>query len=576
MSFQTPITIAQAIRNIEANAYLLPAIQREFVWGHEQIERLFDSIMRKYPISSFLFWRVSPESSRQFAFYRFLRNYQERYQTHNEEHDTRGMGEFTAVLDGQQRLTALFIGLKGFFAYRKPRLHEEDSERVYPRRRLCLRIVEQASESHDDREYDFRFLTSEELSRTPDAWFEVGQILTLADDFEFSEYLDSRGLKGNKYAYRVLSRLKAAIHNDASINFFLETDQALDKALNIFIRINSGGDPLDFSDLVMSIAVARWNGARKEIHGLVDQVGALGFTIKKDFVLKVALLRYSADIRFKVDNFGGDVAEKFRDEWDSTRQAIVNAFKLIRSFGHNNQTLMSKNAVLPIILYLIESGNESDYVQAIRFKEDRATIRRWLNTVLLNRNFGTHSDQLLKWIRDAIRGKCGDGFPLELVANAARDAGKGHRTDDEFLGELLLTSKQDSYAFALLSLLYPDVNLANQVFHLDHLHPASGFTSSHLEQIGVGHDDQAFWLDERTWNSILNLQLLEGRENEAKNAAPLREWVEQQVAGMASESVDTFCRKRMIPVEGLDLLNFRTFIEKRRELILETLRREMV
>ena len=52
------------IDNIHNNRYLLPAIQREFVWRPHQIERLFDSLMRGYPIGSFLFWRVDPEPPR--------------------------------------------------------------------------------------------------------------------------------------------------------------------------------------------------------------------------------------------------------------------------------------------------------------------------------------------------------------------------------------------------------------------------------------------------------------------------------------------------------------------------------
>lgn len=50
--FQSPITIAQAIERIHRNEYLLPAFQRDFVWSAEQIEKLFDSLMKGYPISS--------------------------------------------------------------------------------------------------------------------------------------------------------------------------------------------------------------------------------------------------------------------------------------------------------------------------------------------------------------------------------------------------------------------------------------------------------------------------------------------------------------------------------------------
>ena len=61
MSFQTPITISDAIEKIDSNQFLLPAIQREFIWSHSKIEWLFDSIMRNYPISSFLFWNVEED-----------------------------------------------------------------------------------------------------------------------------------------------------------------------------------------------------------------------------------------------------------------------------------------------------------------------------------------------------------------------------------------------------------------------------------------------------------------------------------------------------------------------------------
>ena len=76
MAFQTPITIKEAIDHIHNNRYLLPAIQREFVWWPHQIERLFDSLMRGYPIGSFLFWRVDPETAKDYSFYQFITNYE--------------------------------------------------------------------------------------------------------------------------------------------------------------------------------------------------------------------------------------------------------------------------------------------------------------------------------------------------------------------------------------------------------------------------------------------------------------------------------------------------------------------
>lgn len=56
--FQSPITINDAMSEINSNKYLLPAFQRDFVWKNGQIEKLFDSLMCGYPTSSMLFWQV--------------------------------------------------------------------------------------------------------------------------------------------------------------------------------------------------------------------------------------------------------------------------------------------------------------------------------------------------------------------------------------------------------------------------------------------------------------------------------------------------------------------------------------
>lgn len=121
MSFQTPISISEAILKIDQNQYLLPAIQREFVWSHDKVEWLFDSIMRNYPISSFLFWEVNEQTAKGYKFYKFISEYRERYKTHNDEISTNGLTSFNAILDGQQRLTSLYLGLKGSFAYKEYR-----------------------------------------------------------------------------------------------------------------------------------------------------------------------------------------------------------------------------------------------------------------------------------------------------------------------------------------------------------------------------------------------------------------------------------------------------------------------
>ena len=52
MAFEAPIIIAKALDRIHRREYVLPAIQREFVWNPDKITRLFDSHMRGYAAPS--------------------------------------------------------------------------------------------------------------------------------------------------------------------------------------------------------------------------------------------------------------------------------------------------------------------------------------------------------------------------------------------------------------------------------------------------------------------------------------------------------------------------------------------
>src|ERR1700731_24649 len=90
--------------------FWLPNIQRPFVWTEDQICRLFDSILREYPISTLLVWKTTSIIRRR----RFIDNWKESLRLSDFyvlEDDKRK----NLVLDGQQRLQSLFIGLRGSF-----------------------------------------------------------------------------------------------------------------------------------------------------------------------------------------------------------------------------------------------------------------------------------------------------------------------------------------------------------------------------------------------------------------------------------------------------------------------------
>ena len=62
-----PKTISEVVTEYLNRTTFLPAIQREYVWGTYGIEKLFDSIMGDYPISTFLFWKIKEENKNEWV-----------------------------------------------------------------------------------------------------------------------------------------------------------------------------------------------------------------------------------------------------------------------------------------------------------------------------------------------------------------------------------------------------------------------------------------------------------------------------------------------------------------------------
>lgn len=581
MSFQTPISIATAIEDIVNNRLLLPAIQREFIWTNTQIEWLFDSIMRHYPISSFLFWQVEGDTKHQYKYYSFLQHFRERYQTHNDEFDTNGVNDFMAVLDGQQRLASIYIGLKGSYAYKLPRIWWDNTEYSIPTRHLYLNIIDKLADEEDGRIYDFQFLTKDEYNAEKEKWFKVGDILKLRNIFEFNKFLDKNNYKANQFTYEALSRLQESIHTDRTINYFLEREQNLDKALNIFIRINSGGEPLNFSDLLMSIAIANWTelDARKEINQLIDEIRDKGFFISKDLILKTFLVLYSNDIKFKVTNFSRSNAKHFEDKWENIKLALHSTFDLIKSYGFTDTTLTSKNAIIPIVYYLYHRNIYLEFHKKKSYEKDRDIIKKWLHIVLIKRIFGGQADTILSKIRtvftkDVSKKKIDSSiteFPYDLIVKELKGTTKDITFDDDYIENLLLTQKDDPLCFSILAILYPHLDYRNGDFHKDHIFAESLFTKRKLKGLGIKDDQWDFYLNPINYNSVSNLQLLDGNENKSKQDANFGDWVKKESKNRGLTQKE-FCERHLLP-EIFDISKLETFITTRKKNLKDILKK---
>jgi uncharacterized protein with ParB-like and HNH nuclease domain len=573
MSFQTPITIVEVVEKIHNKSYLIPSIQRELVWEPDQVVKLFDSLMRDYPIGSFLFWQVDPEKAKEFQFYEFIREYHQRYSKHNVKANISGDYGFTAVLDGQQRLTALYIGLKGKVAYHIPNMRW-DSDQAYPWKELYLNLLSPSKD--EDLIYNFRFLTKEEaaVNNNSTYWFKVGKILDLKEPYEVNDYLIKAGLNNNEgfiFANKTLFKLQNIVHSGQIINYYLEKAKELDKVLNIFVRINSGGTPLSYSDLLLSIASAQWTtfDAREEINNFVDELNRLGngFSFDKDFVLKSCLvLSEVSDIAFKVDNFNKTNMTKIEQSWDKTSKAIRQAVELVSSMGYDGTTLTSKVAIIPIANYLLRIGTPNGYILASAYENDRRAIKKWLATALLKRTFSGTPDNVLRPLRNIINENS-NGFPLTRIIEDFRGKPTSFEFSEDEILNLLNYEYGDKYTFSVLSMLYPTLDTRNR-FHLDHIYPKSGFKRSNLKKLGI--EDRKIGLFSDNFNKIGNLQLLEGLPNIEKGSTEFQVWIEQKYP--LDQQQNDYKERHMIPDVDFDMVNFDIFMSKREEIMLKRLK----
>lgn len=570
MSYETALKISDVVNDIHRKKYLLPAIQREFVWGTYQIERLFDSLMRDYPINSFLFWKVEKEKVNDYEFYEFLRDYHERDQKHNPKANITGEEEITAVLDGQQRLTSLYIALKGSFSYKLPR-KRWDNDQAYPKRKLCLNLVRQAEDS--DFEYEFLFLTEHEAQKNDenDYWFPVGEILNLKEPGEVSEYLtenvfDDYSKEERKFANKTLFKLHNIIHEKGSISYYQEKSQLLDKVLNIFIRINSGGTLLSYSDLLLSIATAQWEtkDAREEIITFVDEINNIGdgFNFSKDFVLKSCLvLSDFNDIAFKVDNFNKANMLKIESNWEGITNSIRIAVGLVSSFGYSRETLSSNNAIIPIAYFLNKYEARDNYVSSSKNLEEKAKIKRWLVLSLVKRAFSGQPDNVLRPIRKVIQEN-GESFPLEKIILQFKGTNKTLIFSDEDIENLMYYKYGQGFTFSVLSLLYPSLDFRN-LFHVDHIFPKSQFTKAKLRNRGILEKDIGTY--QEYFNYLGNLQLLEATPNIEKLNKDFDLWLNQTYPD--NNDRREYEKRHLIPDVDLVLENFIKFFEEREELM---------
>jgi len=573
MSYSS-ITVANIVKRLNTQ-YFLPAIQREFVWDKGRVVSLFDSIMKGYPISSFLFWQLEYENRDRWGIYKFIEN-AKKGMSHNELANLDGIREPILVIDGQQRLTSFLIGLKGCYSVKKLYMHKNNPD-AWEKQRLYLDILKDFGvEENDDLvspSYGFRFFENPPENSENHIWFKVGKILDYENETQYISFKQqvknelAAGLGDDKKMLfeRNLDLLYSSIWRNQSVNYYLETNQEYDRALDIFVRANERGEPLGTSDLLLSIMTSKWKilNAKEEVNKLIDYLNnSLGHynDFIKNFIMKTCLVTADLPVAYKVQNYTQANLETMETNWPKVKDSVERSVKCINSFGIDGNNLTAKNALIPIIYYFYQNpdltlmtGSENDIKNA-------AAVRRWLIIMLLNNVFGGSSDSILTNIRSVQQNNDKkETFPFSQINKKVSESGRRSEFDIE---SFMSITYREPKSFLALSVLYDDNNWGDKTIHRDHIFPESRFEYLKMAEIGLGTQYEVY---QNICNKIANLELLTQQENLEKLNKPFDEWI---------MSRDVSFKKRHLIPENAELWkfeNFEQFIEEREKLIADRL-----
>ncbi len=395
------------------------------------------------------------------------------------------------------------MGLK---ATLKKKWAKNDNPNAYEEKRLYLNLKCQPNMDNPEDNYQFEFHAKTPENDKEHWWFKVGDILELENGV--LNYVNEHRLEKNELD--LLEKLKDAFHNKQLISFFEETEKNLNKVLNIFIRVNSDGVKLSYSDLLMSILTASFSSdIREKMNELVDALKDKGFSnVGQDPVLKTCLLLVGSNTEFKLKNFNKPNIKKIEDNWEKITESIDNAAKLLETFGYANY--LGSAYILSSLAYfyfLNSKMNESDKEQALKF------VRNAQITSYFTPSTDTKLNNIANSMKDV---KTFESFNHNLAKHQTSPL---KITNDMIEEKVLYSQYGDSQVFPILQILYPHLNYKNTTFHIDHIYPKSKFKKENKKL------NKDFYECE---NRLYNLQLLEGAENSTKKDKDPESWLKEE------------------------------------------------
>ncbi len=341
---------------------VLPEFQREYVWSREQAKKLIDSLLKEFPVGALLFWKTDrpPELK-------------------NVDRLPDKLGTVHVILDGQQRLTTLYLLMMNAI----PPYYREVDITMDPRD-LYYNL-----ETGELQYYQPSRMRNNPLWRSVVECFNKDSQINI---FEIAQGIVS----DSRLAFEVAQQLNANLNRLQRIRdidlpvLYVPPDASLEEAVDIFDRVNSQGTKLTDAELALTHVTSKWPEARRLMKKKMDELTKKHFAFDLTFMTRA--LTAVVCKRALFETIHPVQRPELEKGWDDLSKILDYLVTMLpgRAFVHSTEDLNSTNILIPWVAYLAVNGK--------RFPDDKVLAHAvyWLYSAHIWARYTAQTDQRLE------------------------------------------------------------------------------------------------------------------------------------------------------------------------------------
>lgn len=564
-------SVGKIIEDIDIGEIGLPDIQRPFVWDNTRVRDLFDSMYRGFPVGTLLFWENGFPG----------------------EHRTIGVEQKQKapkllIVDGQQRLTALYAVIKGV-----PIVDKNYKKRYL---RIAFNPIEEKFE-----------VTNASIEKNPLWIADISELWKTKNTYSFiNRYIEKLKLRTN-VGEEVIERVPESIQRLVNlINYPLT---ALEISFNareeqvseIFVRINSKGRTLNQADFILTLMSVFWEEGRKELEKFAEATKKPPadntaspynpyFQPLPDQLLRVdvalafrrARLEHVYSILRGKDLNTGEFSEERRDKQFAVLKE-AQSYVLNLQNWHDFIDVLKKAGFIHPKLIISDMAVLYTYALWLIGKRDfhvehhqlRRLIARWFFMSTLTQRYtgspegrmeqdlgllrGSSSQDFVDALEREIKAVLTNDFWRVTLPNELASAGGRTPAQSAYIASLCLLGAPVLYSRMKVSeMLDPYRRAKKEALERHHLFPRG-----YLKKTGINRDKDI--------NQVANFALVEWKDNIDISDEPPEKYAPKYEQQFSDEEIKKTYYYHGLP-EGWYKMDYMDFLEERRKRMAEIIR----